>query len=191
MRNLTAAPKSSANFSRGEGRAGWSTWGTKQMSFKSHHYTALCCVQFSEPHTLKVTKTKRLYCTRAFPKYTMSVALAWDFLIFHDLILAGFGVEFRDDSHVWKCASGVKGMKEYDAYEISSSDDGIKRFELCFSVWSAAVKQVWTQRSDKMTQRRVSIWIFFLDLKSAGRAYVVFFMTLCPSVAWLMTHTCT
>ncbi len=44
-----------------------------------------------------------------FPEYTIGLAHAWGFLKFHDLILAGFGVEFRGDSHVWKCASGLKG----------------------------------------------------------------------------------
>lgn len=54
------------------------------------------------------------------------------FLRFHDLILVGFGVEFQADSHVSKCASGGKEIKEYDAYEISFSSDDTKMFD--FSV---------------------------------------------------------
>lgn len=142
----------------------------------------LCTVFWS--HTLKVTKTAQLWGTRAFQN--TSSALVWISLRFHDLMLCFLWCWIPRWQSCLKNVPGATGMKGCDAYEIGFSGDGIKRFDLCFSVWNAGVKQVWTLHLDKMTQRHVSVCIF--DSKKAGRAYVFFFHD-SLSVVWTMSHT--
>lgn len=67
-------------------------------------------------------------------------------------MFAGFGAGFHGDSRVWKCASGVKGIKECDEYEISFRSDGIKRLDLCLGDVPAGVNPTFRRRDSKTCQ---------------------------------------
>lgn len=127
--NPTAATKSWSNFSRGEGRAVWRTGATggatKQTGLKLSHNPALCTAFSSNAQ--KVTKN--------FPEDTTGLALRCTSLRFHDFMVAGFGVEFQGDGHVWNSPQVWKRKRGHAACEVGFSGDDMKRSDLCFSVW--------------------------------------------------------
>lgn len=83
IQNPAAAPESQANYSRGEGRAGWRTGamreGVTKQNELSQTITLLCVVySFLIPHP-KGNKEHTTLRHAIFPEHTPSLALVWVF----------------------------------------------------------------------------------------------------------------